>query len=188
MITLTTNLSSHPFFNQSNHILLFIRKLLRWRMLNQEWTRIQIFPICKVLSFHFNKLTQFVKKSELSILFVICSCLMLLRSLIPESNRIPFIQFVGILCECLESLPILLLFETSIRLQLYYILQLITIHQPSLLSHKPSLVLLLYELQFWFSQSKVRLRSHPCFSSINQGSISDNGIINRFRCCLCFPT
>lgn len=103
---------------------------------------------------------------------MILSCLMLLRSLIPESNRIPFFQFVGILCDCLESLPILLLFETSIRLQLYCILQFIATHQTSLLSHKPSLVLLLYELQFWFSQSKVRLRSHPCFSSINQGSMN----------------
>ena len=78
------------------------------------------------------------------------------------------------LCAQLAAFPILIIFETQIRMKLLHFLQLLANAFPTMIASRPSLVLLFCELQFWFRKNRARLRTQPFYSFINAGQARPN--------------
>lgn len=89
--------------------------------------------------------------------------------MVRDSTPIPIVAFMNELCALLAQLPILIVFETQIRVKLLYFLQLVAKSFPELIERRCEVVLLLCELQYWFRKSRARLRSQPFYSMIDAG-------------------
>ena len=75
------------------------------------------------------------------------SCLRLLHRMVRDTPSTPLVAFMDDLCTQLAAFPVLIIFETQIRMKL----------------------LLFCELQFWFRKNRARLRTQPFYSFINAG-------------------
>lgn len=98
------------------------------------------------------------------------SCVRLLHQMVHDSTPVPIAAFMNELCALLAQLPILIVFETQIRIKLLFFLQLVAKSFPELIERRCEVVLLLCELQYWFRKSRARLRSQPFYSMIDAGT------------------
>ena len=86
--------------------------------------------------------------------------------MVHDSTPVPIVAFMNELCALLAQLPILIVFETQIRIKLLFFLQLVAKSFPELIERRCEVVLLLCELQYWFRKS----RSQPFYSMIDAGT------------------
>lgn len=103
------------------------------------------------------------------LLGITASCLRLLHRMVHNNTAMPLVAFMDELCTVLTDFPILIIFETQIRMKLLRFLQLLAKAFPVMISTRPNLILLFCELQFWFRKNRARLRTQPFYSFIDAG-------------------
>lgn len=94
--------------------------------------------------------------------------------MVRDTPSTPLVAFMDDLCAQLAAFPVLIIFETQIRMKLLHFLQLLANAFPTMIASRPSLVLLFCELQFWFRKNRARLRTQPFYSFINAGQARPN--------------
>ena len=97
-----------------------------------------------------------------------CSCLSFLYSLLQGRTEITLLEFISVLCDVLCEFPILILFESPVRLGVLHFLQLIGEKHPQLLTSRGNLVLLIQELLYWLMTVNSRMRNADHYSHINR--------------------